>query len=148
VSPLTFRHPAVHLKAGVTLDHMTGGRFSLGVGTGWMELEHESFGLELHPLGERFDRLEETLQYIRAGIGESGSGFTGTHYRLAAFTPRPVPVNLRLVVGGGGPTRTPQLAGRFADEFNAFPSAAEFAGRIETCREAARAAGRDPTTIR
>ena len=147
VSPLTFRHPAVHLKAAVTLDHMSAGRFSLGVGAGWMELEHEAFGLDLHPIGERFDRLEETLAYIRAGTDGSGSGFEGSHYRLAPFDPQPPPVNLRIVVGGSGAKRTPVLAGRFADEFNAFPSESPMRDRVELCRRSARSHGRSPSNI-
>ncbi|MEX0757291.1 MAG: LLM class flavin-dependent oxidoreductase [Acidimicrobiia bacterium] len=147
VSPLTFRHPAVHLKTAVTLDEMSGGRFSLGIGAGWMELEHEVYGLELYPIGERFDRLEETLGYLKAGIDGSGSGFEGTYFRLAAFDPNPRPRNLRLIVGGGGKRRTPDLAGRFADEFNAFPDKNPIEERIERFRRSARSAGRDPEKI-
>jgi alkanesulfonate monooxygenase SsuD/methylene tetrahydromethanopterin reductase-like flavin-dependent oxidoreductase (luciferase family) len=148
VSPLTFRHPAVHLKSAVTLDQMSHGRFSFGIGAGWMELEHESFGLELHPVLERFDRLEETLGYLTAALDGSSSGFRGKYYQLAPFDPQPRPTNLRLVVGGGGPRRTPELAGRFANEFNAFPDdATPMALRIERCLEAAAGAGRDPGAI-
>lgn len=147
VSPLTFRHPAVHLKAAVTLDQMSGGRFSLGVGTGWMELEHESFGLELPPIGERFDRLEETLAYIRAGTDGSGSGFQGQYHQLAPFDPQPQPTNLRLIVGGSGNQRTPALAGRFADEFNVFPGESPMQDRVQRCRDSATAHGRAPSSI-
>ncbi|HSJ27025.1 MAG TPA: LLM class flavin-dependent oxidoreductase [Acidimicrobiia bacterium] len=148
VSPLTFRHPAVHLKAAVTLDQMSSGRFSLGIGTGWMELEHEAFGFELPPMDERFDRLEESLSYVRAGIDGTGTGFDGTHYRLSPFDPQPRPTRLRLIVGGGGPRRTPELAARFADEFNVFPSRTSPASeRIQTFREAALGAGRDPDSV-
>lgn len=148
VSPLTFRHPAVHLKAAVTLDQMSGGRFSLGIGAGWMELEHDSFGLELYPMAERFDRLEETLGYLKAALDGSASGFEGKYYRLAAFDPQPRPINLRVVVGGGGKRRTPALAGRYADEFNAFPDkATPMAERVARCLDAAREAGRDPDSI-
>lgn len=148
VSPLTFRHPAVHLKAAVTLDAMSGGRFSLGMGTGWMESEHEAFGLDLPPMGERFDRLEETLEYLRAALDGSGRGFEGSHYRLAPFDPQPRPSALRVVVGGGGARRTPELAARFADEFNVFPSRTSAPGeRIATFRAAAIGAGRDPDTV-
>ncbi len=142
VSPITFRHPSVHLKAAVTLDEMSGGRFTLGVGTGWMELEHESYGIEFPAQGERFERLEETLGYLKAGTDGSGSGFEGTYYNLDAFNPQPQPTNLRIVVGGGGPRRTPGLAARFADEFNAFPDETPIAGRIERCLATAKAEGR------
>ncbi|MDX1449968.1 MAG: LLM class flavin-dependent oxidoreductase, partial [Acidimicrobiia bacterium] len=148
VSPLTFRHPAVHLKAGVTLDQMSADRFSLGIGAGWMELEHDSFGLELYPMGERFDRLEETLGYLRAALDGSGEGFEGRYYRLAAFDPQPKPQNLRLIVGGGGKRRTPDLAGRFADEFNVFPDKeTPMHTRVARGIEVARQAGRDPNSL-
>ena len=148
VSPLTFRHPAVHLKAAVTLDQMSGGRFSLGIGAGWMELEHDSFGLELYPMTERFDRLEDTLGYLKAALDGSGGGFEGTYYRLAEFEPQPRPGNLRIIVGGGGKRRTPDLAGRFADEFNAFPDkTTPMDERVGRCLESARDAGRDPEAI-
>lgn len=143
VSPLTFRHPAVHLKAAVTLDQMSGGRFTLGVGAGWMEEEHDAFGLELYPMGERFDRLAETLGYLRAAMDGSGSGFSGAFYRLGMFDPEPRPTNLRLVVGGGGAKRTPDLAGRYADEFNLFPSESPWTDRMERARASFRSASRD-----
>jgi alkanesulfonate monooxygenase SsuD/methylene tetrahydromethanopterin reductase-like flavin-dependent oxidoreductase (luciferase family) len=148
VSPITFRHPAVHLKAGVTLDEMSGGRFTLGLGTGWMEEEHDAFGFELYPVREGFDRLEETLRYLRAALDGAGSGFEGNHYQLAPFDPHPRPTNLRIVVGGSGKRRTPDLAGGFADEFNAFPDAeVAMSERIARCLQTARAAGRDPEAI-
>ncbi len=144
VSPLTFRHPAVHLKAAVTLDSMSGGRFSLGVGTGWMKEEHDAFGLDLPDVQERFERLEETLAYLRAALADEPTGFQGKYYRLAEFLPQPRPGNLRLVVGGQGAKRTPHLAGRFADEFNVFPGPVAWSERIERARAAAEEAGRDP----
>ena len=55
VTPITFRHPAVIAKTAATLDQMSGGRFDLGVGTGWMEAEHEAFGLPFPEWSERFD---------------------------------------------------------------------------------------------
>lgn len=148
VSPLTFRHPAVHLKAAVTLDEMSGGRFSLGIGTGWMEEEHNAFGLELYPTSQGFERLEETLRYLRAATSGAGEGFEGRHYRLAGFTPLPSPSNLRLVVGGVGARRTPRLAGRYADELNLASSESPCSLRAERGRQAAEEAGRDPSDLR
>lgn len=148
VSPITFRHPAVMLKTAVTIDEISGGRFSLGVGAGWMEAEHERFGLEFPPTAERFDRLAETLAYLRAAVDGDESGFEGNHYRLAPGpVAQPTGANLRLVVGGSGPRRTPDLAGRFADEFNLSPSEEPYPSRIERARRAATAAGRDPDAL-
>jgi alkanesulfonate monooxygenase SsuD/methylene tetrahydromethanopterin reductase-like flavin-dependent oxidoreductase (luciferase family) len=147
VSPVTFRHPAVLGKMAVTLDEMSAGRFSLGVGTGWLESEHEIFGLPFPERGERFDLLEEALAYLRAMFDPASPGFEGARFRLASqpVGPRPGP-GLGLVVGGGGLHRTPELAGRYADEFNVYVGP-DMADRIERARRAAETAGRDPDAL-
>ena len=149
VSPLTFRHPAVLAKTAATLDEMSGGRFALGIGTGWMEAEHEAFGIDLYTLRERFSRLFETLSYVRAAFTGT-EGFSGRHYHLApGFEVLPRPVNVPIVVGGSGMKKTPTMAGRFADEYNMFATDTEtIERRIEVMRNAATAADRDPEDIR
>jgi alkanesulfonate monooxygenase SsuD/methylene tetrahydromethanopterin reductase-like flavin-dependent oxidoreductase (luciferase family) len=148
VSPITFRHPAVLLKMAVTLDRMSDGRFTLGVGTGWMDREHEVFGFDYPEMAERFERLEEALAYITAGLDPEQPGFKGDHYELEAFPISPAPIGkLPLLVGGTGPHKTPRLAGQYADEFNIYPGA-DMADRIERFRNAAVEAGRDPDEIR
>lgn len=148
VSPITFRHPAIMAKAATTLDEISTGRFTLGVGTGWMESEHEAFGIDLPPLGERFDRLAEALAYIRA-VFNGGGTVDGEHYSLRAPSILPEGSDgLRIVVGGEGRTKTPTLAGQFADEYNLFVTDAEtFAQRVSVMQRAAEAVGRDPEEI-
>lgn len=147
VSPVTFRHPAVMLKAAVTLAELSGGRFTLGVGTGWMDEEHELFGFEYPGLSERFEMTEEALGYLRAAM-EGGDGYAGARYRLAAGTaPLPTGPNLRIVVGGGGLKKTPRLAGTYGDEFNASLSGGHLSERIERARQAAESVGRDPSAL-
>lgn len=147
VSPITFRHPAVIAKNAATIDQMSNGRFDLGVGTGWMELEHDAFGFPFPPWSERFDRLEETLLYLQGAFGPGHATLTGRYYELDADV-RPKPSNLRIIVGGSGPKRTPALAGRFADEYNHFIAPVhEISPKIERVRDAARKAGRDDATI-
>ena len=121
---------------------------SLGIGTGWMPEEHELLGLEVPALGERFDRLEEALAYARAALGPGDDGFTGSHYRLADRPVNPRPTGrLPIIVGGQGPTRTPRLAGTYADEFNVFDKDGDIAPKIAAARRAAAAAGRDPKNL-
>jgi alkanesulfonate monooxygenase SsuD/methylene tetrahydromethanopterin reductase-like flavin-dependent oxidoreductase (luciferase family) len=148
VSPISFRHPAVIAKNALTIDQMSGGRFDLGIGTGWMEQEHDAFGLDLWELPERFRRFDEALQYIRAAVGPQPAAFDGAYYRLNADV-KPGPVGpLPLIVGGTGKKRTPTLAGRFADEYNQSPAdPGVLAENIRTMREAAERAGRDPGSI-
>jgi alkanesulfonate monooxygenase SsuD/methylene tetrahydromethanopterin reductase-like flavin-dependent oxidoreductase (luciferase family) len=148
VSPVSYRHPAALLKLGLAVDEMSAGRFTLGIGTGWMKAEHTVFGYPFPDWAERFDRLEEAFAYVRAALGPGADGFRGTYYQLEAIDHQPKSPTLRLMIGGSGPRRTPELAGRFADEFNIYsqPPAA-LAVRIERAREAAVHAGRDPAAL-
>lgn len=148
VSPLTFRHPAVIAKSAASLDEMSGGRFDLGLGTGWMELEHEVFGLPFPDWSERFERLEEALPYVRKALRDDHATFSGEYYRIDASV-RPLAPSVGLLVGGSGPKRTPRLAGRWADEYNAFTAPPEtLAPRIAELRRSAEEHGRDPSQIR
>jgi alkanesulfonate monooxygenase SsuD/methylene tetrahydromethanopterin reductase-like flavin-dependent oxidoreductase (luciferase family) len=151
VTPLTFRHPAVIAKTAATLDEMSGGRFELGVGTGWMESEHSQFGMELPDLRTRFSLLYETLAFVRTAFGrEDDNTYRGRHFHLDVTDVLPRPTgDLPIIVGGGGPEKTPRLAGRFADEYNMFMTdAATLASRLEHMRQSATEAGRDPDGIR
>lgn len=147
VSPVTWRHPAVLAKSYSSLHDMSGGRITLGVGTGWMEREHQLFGFPFPERGERFDMLEEALGYLRAAYADPPQAFNGKHYSFEAFDMQPRPP-LRMVVGGIGPKRTPELAGRYCDEFNAYPAPPEdFAAKVALARQAATYAGRDPDAL-
>ncbi|MDJ0497554.1 MAG: LLM class flavin-dependent oxidoreductase [Acidimicrobiia bacterium] len=147
VSPITFRHPALLVKNAATIQEMAGGRFKLGVGTGWLEIEHDHFGFDFPSLGERFARMEEALAYLRAAFAEPPQDFVGDFYEFKAFDHRPRP-ELRLVVGGTGAVKTPRLAGTYADELNAYPAAPEdYAVKVGRARAAASMAGRDPAAL-
>lgn len=137
VSPITFRHPAVIAKNAATIDQMSGGRFDLGVGTGWMEHEHEAFGISFPDSSERWDRFEEALEYLEAAFGDGRSTFSGRHYSLDAEV-KPKPTGIRLVLGGSGKQRTPTLAGEVADEYNMFTCPPDEArSKIAVMRKAA-----------
>lgn len=150
VSPLTFRHPGNIAKVAATIDEMSGGRLELGVGTGWMESEHEVFGFHFPAWKERFERLEEAMAYLRAAFGRSSGGFSGKYYTLSDVPILPAPTgDLPLIIGGGGPRKTPTLAGRYGDELNMFSrSIEELVARRDVMRDAAREAGRDPDAIK
>ncbi|MBT8166089.1 MAG: LLM class flavin-dependent oxidoreductase [Acidimicrobiia bacterium] len=148
VSPVTFRHPAVIVKNALTIDQMSEGRFDLGIGTGWMSEEHEAFGLDLWPMAERFGRFDDALHYVKAAFGPQPARYDGTFYQLNADV-KPGPIGpLPVIVGGTGKKRTPTLAGRYADEYNQSAApVAVLAENIQTMRQAAEAAGRDPAEI-
>ncbi len=147
VTPITFRHPAVIAKTAATIDQMSGGRFDLGIGTGWMEAEHEAFGLPFPDWSKRFERLTEALAYLDAAFEGDGASFRGDHYTLEADV-APIPSGLRKIVGGTGPRLTPTLAGTYADEYNHIVAPAfEVGPKIDVMRQAAEGSGRDPKDV-
>ncbi|MFV9672907.1 MAG: LLM class flavin-dependent oxidoreductase [Acidimicrobiia bacterium] len=148
VTPITFRHPAVIAKTATTLDEMTGGRFALGVGTGWMQGEHDVLGMDLPELGERFDRFYEALSYLHAAFG-TNEGFVGKYYSLAPVEILPRPANVPIVIGGSGMKKTPAYAGRFANEYNMFVTDRDTVERrLEVMRAAEADAGRESGSVK
>jgi F420-dependent oxidoreductase-like protein len=122
VTSATFRLPGPLAITVAQVDAMSGGRVELGLGTGWFAAEHSAYGIPFPPLGERFDRLDEQLAIV-TGLWRAPStfDFAGKHYQLTEAPALPKPVQQPgppIIIGGGGPKRTPELAARFADEFN------------------------------
>lgn len=150
VSPITFRHPAVYAKTLTTVDEIAGGRFVLGLGTGWHDGEHEVFGFEYPDMGTRFEWLEDALGYLRAYVDDPSKGYEGRFWSLQAghdLQPR-ARGDLRLLVGGGGALKTPTLVGRYGNEFNLYHHSEEgIAARLDVMRRAAEEEGRDPDAI-
>src|SRR5215470_15412544 len=87
-----FRHPALLAKMAITLDHVSGGRFDLGIGSGSYEPEFAAFGMDFPPMRERAERLDEALEVIARLFAEERPSFAGRHYTLneAPSLPRPV----------------------------------------------------------
>ncbi|MFT7653913.1 MAG: alkanesulfonate monooxygenase SsuD [Candidatus Azotimanducaceae bacterium] len=113
-----FRNPGVLAKAGVTIDHLSGGRADMGIGAGWFEEEFREFGYGFPALGKRFNQLEEALTIISALWKGEEVDFKGEYYQMQGAVCSPAPLGLRLWIGGRGKERTIDLAARFADGFN------------------------------
>lgn len=153
VSAVTYRHPGVLAVQVAGVDEMSAGRVELGLGTGWYRREHEAFGIPFPP--RRFGLLEEQLQ-ILTGLWTTPPdrrfSFPGEHYRLVDAPPFPRPVQQPhppIVVGGGGPHRTPALAARFAAEYNSgFAPFDQVDERFARVRAACIETGRDPADLR
>ena len=154
VTAATFRLPGVLAISVANVDQMSGGRVELGLGAGWYEQEHTSYGIPFPDLGERFERLEEQLEIVTGlwstPIGERFS-FAGRHYQLTDSPALPKPAqgsDLPIIIGGGGQRRTPRLAARFAAEFNlGFRSLSDFSAQRQRVIDACAAAGRDPASM-
>jgi F420-dependent oxidoreductase-like protein len=154
VTCATFRLPGPLAVTVAQVDEMSGGRVEFGIGAGWFEAEHTAYGVPFPPLKERFDRFAEQLAVI-TGLWETPEGRTfsydGTHYKVTDSPGLPKPAQRPrppVIIGGGGPRRTPALAARYADEFNAaFVPAERAAAQFGRVREACQAAGRDPSSM-
>ncbi len=155
VSPVTFRLPGPLALIVAQVDHMSGGRVELGLGAGHTEGEHAAHGIPFPPVADRFDRLQEQLEILtglwRTQEGEQFS-HSGTYYTLEGNPARPKPLqdpHPPIILGGRGTKRTPTLAAAYADELNvSYLSPADTAIAFERAREACRAIGRDPATLR
>jgi alkanesulfonate monooxygenase SsuD/methylene tetrahydromethanopterin reductase-like flavin-dependent oxidoreductase (luciferase family) len=158
----TFRHPSVLAKSATVLDHVTGGRFILGLGAGWFEPEHVPFGIPFPPMPERFDRFESAVETIRAmgsAAATTPAGVTRADrfYPLQGATndPGPLTPGGPRIWLGGQKKRGIALAARLADGWvlpavtgHQTPSdLAYFADRRDALLAALEAIGRDPATF-
>jgi len=153
VNSSTFRYPGVLAISIANVDDMSNGRVELGLGAGWFNDEHTSYGIPFPALGERFDRLEEQLAII-TGLWETPFGqtfnFNGKHFQLtnSPALPKPVQSPVPIIIGGGGPKRTPALAARYASEFNLpFSSQEAFVQQCDRVKAACNDIGRDPNSL-
>jgi alkanesulfonate monooxygenase SsuD/methylene tetrahydromethanopterin reductase-like flavin-dependent oxidoreductase (luciferase family) len=151
VSPVGFRHPSVLAKSALTVDYASGGRVEVGMGAGWMELEHKAYGFDFPDVSARVGLLAEQVEIVAKQLAGQPFSFEGAHYRLEDCVPLPLPVQRPrppLLVGGGGGRGTVGPAVAFADEYNTFFKTVEECAELRTkLDEACRDAGRDPTTL-
>ena len=152
VANLPLRPPAVMAKAAASIDVLSGGRFELGLGAGAFWEGIGAMGGPVREAKESVDAIEEAIQVIRLMWSEERSvSFEGRHYRLDGLHPGPQPVHpIGIWLGAYGP-RMVRLVGRLADGW--LPSVPrlpleEVPLRQQAIDEAARAAGRDPASIR
>ena len=152
VSPTTYRHPVELAQNAVALDHLSGGRYILGVGAGWQEREHEAFGFVLPSPGERLTRLREALQVIRQLWSGEPVTYAGRFFQLdgAVLRPKPLrPEGVPILIGGGGEQKTLRIVAEFADEWNpGFTDPDGFVRKNRLLDDYCREVGRDPRTIK
>jgi F420-dependent oxidoreductase-like protein len=150
VSGVTYRNPAFFAKTVTTLDVISGGRAVLGLGAAWNESEHEGYGFDFPPLGERMDRLEEALQICKLMFTQERPSFEGRYYRIdrALNNPRPIqPGGPKIIIGGSGERRTLRMVARYGDISNWWGSLDELKRLSGVLDRHCEAGGRDPTTI-
>lgn len=153
VSPVSFRDPIIFTRQAVALNELSGGRMTLGLGTGWNEREHQVWGYRLGDATTRWARLEESLEVAtRLLRGDEPMSYAGQFFQLdrAALLPRSQRVHgPRILVGGNSRTRTLPLVARYADSWNALDlTPALFREHSSLLDELIRAAGRQPSDVR
>lgn len=151
VTPSSFRHPSVLAKSVVTADHTSGGRVELGLGAGWHDLEHRTYGFPFHDLGTRYDVFEEQLEIVARQWTEERFDFAGEHYSLTDCEARPKPIQdggIPIILGGAAGPRAARLAARWASEYNTvFATPDQVRDRKANIDRACEVAGRDPITF-
>ncbi len=145
----TYRHPAVLAKMAATVDHISGGRLVLGIGSGWQENEHQQYGIEFGTVRQRLDRLEEACAMIKSLFNEPSANFDGRFYTLkeATLEPKPLQPNLPLMVGGGGEKVTLRITARYADEWNVWGTVETMIHKMKILDRHCEDIGRDPKNI-
>jgi alkanesulfonate monooxygenase SsuD/methylene tetrahydromethanopterin reductase-like flavin-dependent oxidoreductase (luciferase family) len=144
----TYRHPAVLANWAVTVDHLSAGRLTLGIGAGWQANEHHRYGIDLPPVRERVDRFAEVCAVTTALLRDERATFKGRWFELdeAWCEPKPVQRRLPVLVGGKG-DRMLGLVARWADAWNMWGLPDAVGERSAALDRACERMGRDPTTI-
>jgi F420-dependent oxidoreductase-like protein len=149
VTAAAYRHPGMLCKQVTALDVLSGGRAWLGIGAGWNEKEARGLGIPFPPLGERFERLEETLQICLQMWAGDRTPYTGKHYTLEDPLNSPqclTKPHPPILIGGGGERKTLRLVARYADACNLFPGP-QLPHKLNVLREHCEAVGRDYDAI-
>jgi F420-dependent oxidoreductase-like protein len=144
----TYRNPAVLAKTVTTLDIVSNGRAQLGIGAGWFELEHQSFGIEFGTFTDRFEKLEEALQIIIPMLRGETASLAGKHYRVVDAVNSPSTISrVPVMIGGGGERKTLRMVAQYADESNLICEAADLQRKLDALAQHCEALGRDRSEI-
>jgi probable F420-dependent oxidoreductase len=129
---MSYRNPDLLADMARTVDHISGGRLILGIGSGWYEKDYTVYGYEYPSLGERTRLFADGLARIE--------------HRLAHLTPPPVR-KIPILIGGSGERKTLPLVGRYADIWHSFEPLQEFQRKDDMVKRLADQAGRDESRI-
>lgn len=153
VTPVTFRHPTLTARMAAQVDDLSNGRLVLGLGAGWQEREHQTFGIPFYDFPTRYEMFEDALEITaRLLLSDGPVSYDGKHFQLdnALLLPRPKrPGGPPVLVGGNGPKRTLPLAARFAEEWNAvYLPVDTLKERMSLLDDLAKQHGREPDEIK
>ncbi|MGO9058091.1 MAG: LLM class F420-dependent oxidoreductase [Candidatus Binataceae bacterium] len=146
----TYRNPCITAKMAATVDQVSGGRFILGIGAGWYELEHQSFGVDFKTVGGRLRALDEACQIIKGMFTGEKTTLHGRHYQVtdAVCSPKPIQrPHPPLMVAGTGEKVLLKIVAKYADLWNSGGSAERMGHLIAVLKRHCDSIGRDPAEI-
>ncbi len=144
----TYRNPTLLAKTITTLDHVSHGRASLGIGAGWFEKEHIELGFEFGTFGDRFEKLEEALQIIVPMLRGERPTLRGKHYTAIDAANSPAPVSrIPIMIGGQGEKKTLRMVAQYADESNLTGEVKDIPRKLEVLAEHCDRLGRDRSEL-
>jgi F420-dependent oxidoreductase-like protein len=149
ITGVHYREPALLAKAVTTLDVLSGGRALLGIGAGWNEEESRGLGFPFPPLAERFERLEETLQYVLKMWSDDEGPFEGKHYQAERLLNVPQALSKPhppIMIGGGGEKKTLRFVAKYGDACNLF-NTPDLEHKLDVLKQHCENEGRDYDTI-
>ncbi len=132
VTGMGYRNPDLLADMARTVDHISGGRLILGVGSGWYEKDYSTYGYDYGTIKSRMDLFEDSLVRVEQ--------------RLTKLIPAPVR-DIPILIGGMGERRTLPLVARHADIWHSFATVPEFHRKNEILKELTADAGRDEKSI-
>lgn len=149
VAPTSIHHPALLANRAASIDHISNGRFVLGLGAGWQINEHMAYGFDLEPAGQRVTRFEEGIQIVRSLLDQPRTTFEGEVFAVVDAPCQPVPVqqSLPILVGTSGP-RMLRATARWAQEWNTWGSPDQAEAHLRTFTEACAAVGTERSSLR
>ncbi len=144
----TYRNPALLAKTITTLDHVSHGRATLGIGCGWVEKEHVDLGFEFGTFTDRFEKLEEALQILVPMLRGERPTLEGKHYRVNEAANSPAPVSkIPIMIGGAGEKKTLRMVAQYADESNLIGANEDIPRKLDALAGHCERLGRDRSEI-
>ena len=151
VTANSYRNPALQAKIASTIDVISNGRLTFGIGSGWYEPDYLGYGYDFGTAGDRLRRLDEAVQVIRAFWTEDEVTFNGKYYRTAGGINQPKGIqqpHIPLLIAGGGEKVTLRIAAQYADACNIIESPEMLEHKYDILRKHCADVGRDYSTIR
>ena len=147
-----YRHPGMHAKIGVTIDHLSNGRLEFGIGAAWNEPEFVELGIDFPPVGERLGRFGEAVRVIKRLWTKERTNFKGKYFTITDAIAEPKPVQKPyppIWIGGSGPQRTLKIVARHGDVWNSNSGELEKTVALsKILDEHCKTVGRDPNAVR